>query len=153
LAYRSFIAGEAGRPREQASLAAEATALAREQGLEEAVGEVFIAAAVSLAARGEHEEALPLVDRGLGVLRALGHPIDLAYALQCRASMLRAVGDRKGATADVAEARLIVDACPDPGILREHIAASEASPRARARAPQSEELSERERVILRMLGG
>ena len=93
VAYRSLIAGEEGRVEEQTSLANDAVKLAREHGLDEVDGEVFVAAGQSLAARGEHDEALPLFERGVAALRFWGQPLELANALICHASVLRVLGD------------------------------------------------------------
>ena len=68
LAYRSLIAGEQGRLHEQQLLAEQATDLVRELGTEELNGAVPLALGVSLAAPGAAEEALPLIERGIGVL-------------------------------------------------------------------------------------
>jgi LuxR family maltose regulon positive regulatory protein len=152
LAYRSFIAGDAGRLDEQELRADESAALARDRGLEEVVGEAFVASGRSLAARGRHQEALRFVERGLGAARSLSHPLDVVYALLAKAEALRALGDRESAAAAIAEARTIADGCADPGILRDRLDAFEEAPPARPR-PSAAELSVRELVVLRMLGG
>src|SRR5262249_47311557 len=68
------------------------------------------------------------------------------------ASVLQAMGRRDAAAVAIDEAWATVDACPDPGILRERLAAVErpAATGARWRAAA---LSERELLVLRMLGG
>ena len=101
---------------------------------------------------GAPEEALPLLDRGVGVLRSWGQPIDLAKALIRQASVLRAMDEEECAAAAIAEARAVVDACPDPGILEERLAALERSPRSRPRHSETE-LTERELTVLRLLSG
>lgn len=150
LAYRSLIADELGRSDEQTLRAEEAAKLSADQGVDEIDGEVHLAVGVSLAARGKLAEALPLFTRAVTVLRSYGQPLDLAHALIKQAVVLRAAGDRSAAAAVIAEARASVDSCPDPGILSARLAALE---RPRARATRGPELSDRERVILRMLGG
>ena len=152
VAYRSLIAGEGGRVEEQASLADDAVKLAREHGVDGVDGEVFVAAGQSLAARGKHDEALPLLERGVAVLRSFGQPLELANALICHASVLRVVGDTEGLRAVIAEARATVDSCPDPGILGDRLVALERP--ARSRPPRrGAELSQRELLVLRLLRG
>ena len=94
LAYRSLIAGEQGRVHEQQLLAGQAADLMREHGTEELIGVVPLALGVALAARGRLEEALPLIERAIGVLlRSRGEPTGVANALLCQAQVLRALGE------------------------------------------------------------
>jgi LuxR family maltose regulon positive regulatory protein len=153
LAYRSFIAGDRGRPDEQRLLAEEASDLARERGIDEIRGEVHVALGSALAASGEPEAALPLLARGVAVLRASGGAIQLADALIRQAGALLAAGRRSEARAVLADARTTVDSCSDPGILRERLAAVEQQARVRVPGRDDATLSERELVVLRMLGG
>jgi LuxR family maltose regulon positive regulatory protein len=152
LAYRSRIAGEQGRADDQTLLADRAVQLVRELGLEGTYGEVLIASGMSLAARGQFEEALPLLERGAAVLRSRGFRRDIADALICQATVLQAM-DKGGAAAEaVREARKVVDSCPDPRALAQRLAVLERTRRTRRRVGR-EALSERELVVLRMLGG
>src|SRR5262249_54837797 len=112
----------------------------------------FVALGASLAARGKLDEALTQLERGAAGLRSRGHPIPLADALIRQAAVLQALDRPEVARAVIAEARAVVDSCPDPGILTERLAALERPPRSR-NAVGSETLSERELMILRMLGG
>jgi LuxR family maltose regulon positive regulatory protein len=154
LAYRSFIAGDRGNLDEQRMLAQEAAELARERGVDEIRGEVHVALGAARAASGEVTEAVPLLARGVSILRASGGAIQLANALIHEAAVLSAAGDRSGARAALAEARATVEACPDPGILSERLAEIEQSARTPPRRRDGDAaLSERERIILRMLGG
>jgi LuxR family maltose regulon positive regulatory protein len=150
LAYRSLVVGELGRLGDQAALAEAGTALARQQGVEEIDGEVPVALGASRLAQGVADEAVPLLERGVSVLRAWGQPIDLANALIWLTTALRAIGDREAAAASIAEARAIVDSCPDPGILRDRVEALEQAP-PRGALGQSDDLSERELAVLRLL--
>ena len=118
--------------------------------MEDIDGEVQVALGMSLLARGRPDEALPLLERGIAVLRSWGQPIDHANALICHASALRAVGERRAAASAAAEARAIVDSCADPGILLDRVTTLEESLQGRARLG-SAELSERELVVLRLL--
>jgi LuxR family transcriptional regulator, maltose regulon positive regulatory protein len=150
LAYLSLIAGDRGESEEQRVLAEDAAAVARQQGSEELSGEAHVAMGVSLATRGEPDEALPLLARGVAVARALGRPLELAHALIRQAVVLQATRRSEDATAAIDEARATVDACSDPGVLRERLQALERWPRAASPAPEAK-LSERELVVLRML--
>ena len=150
LAYRSIIAGEQGRLDEQRLLADQATELVRERGIEEAVGVVPLALGVSFALRGRPTEALPLIDRSVAVLRSGGQPIELAQALLRQVPVLRAMGERERPQAATAEARFIVESCPDPGILTERLKDSEPCPQPDTRSGD-EMLTERELRVLRLL--
>jgi tetratricopeptide (TPR) repeat protein len=129
LAYRSLIAGERGRLEEQRLLAEQATELVRERGIGDVDGEAPLALGVSLAARGRPEDALPLIGHAIAVLRSWGQPIDLANALLRQASVLRILGESDSSAAAMAEARSILESCPDPGILTDRLNASARSPR------------------------
>jgi LuxR family transcriptional regulator, maltose regulon positive regulatory protein len=152
LAYRSLIAGEQERPEDQRLLADQATELAREHGIEQAVGEIPLALGVSSARRGRLEEALPLIDRGIAALRSRGQPIHLAKGLLRQAPVLRALGERERSQAAIAEARHIIESCPDPGILTVRLKASEPHPRPNV-SSGDEMLTERELRVLRLLTG
>ena len=149
LACRSLIAGEQGRPDDQRLLAEMAVALTREHGVEEACGEGWLALGVSLAARGQTEEALPPIERAVAILRSVGQPAGLAMALLRQVPVLRALGQREGAEAAIAEARSVIASCPDPGILAGRLTAAQRSQRPVARPGQ--DLTERERTVLRLL--
>jgi ATP/maltotriose-dependent transcriptional regulator MalT len=152
LGYRSLVAGERGRVDQQTLLAERAMTLAAEHGLPEAEGEVCIALGVSLQARGKLEEALPVLEQGVAILRSVRHPQNLAHALIRQAAVLRAVDRRETAAEAIAEARAAVDSCPDPRHLDVWLADLERPPRTQHRVGDGA-LSERELVILRMLGG
>ena len=150
LAYRSLIAGGQGRLGEQRLLADQATELVRERGIEEAVGVAPLALGVSSAQRGRPAEALPLIDRSVAVLRSGGQPIDLAGALLRQVPVLRALGERERSQAAIAEARFIIESCPDPGILTQRLKDSGPCPRPDIRSGD-EPLTERELRVLRLL--
>jgi len=154
LAYRSFIAGEAGRLEEQTRLAEEAATVAAEHGLDEVPPDVLLARGLSLAARAQLQGALALVERSVSLMRPRSQPHELVHALIRQAMLLRAAGASKAAGNAIADARTIVDSCPDVGILEEQLVALERSPSAGPRQPGDESaLSRRELVVLRMLGG
>ena len=152
LAYRSFIAGEQGDLEQQLRFAERAMHVVRERGIDEIDGEVPVALATALAARGDLEEARPLLGQGVEALRAYGQPLELAHALIRQVPVLRSLGESDAAAAALAEARATVEACPDPGLLDGWLAALEGSLRDRSGAA-GDELTQRERVVLRALSG
>ncbi len=153
LAYRSWIAGERGRLDEQRMLADAAVEFVREQGTENVIGVAPLALGVSLAARDRPEEALPLIERGVAFSRTFGQPIQLANALLRQASALRALGEHKRAADVIAEARSILESCPDPGILAGRLAVLDRPPRIRHVQSGEHELTQRELRVLRLLHG
>jgi LuxR family maltose regulon positive regulatory protein len=76
----------------------------------------------------------------------------LAELLIQKAALLQVMGRRSEASAVVEEARAALRLCPDPGILADRLARLDRQPRA-GRASQDGALSDRELVVLRMLGG
>jgi LuxR family maltose regulon positive regulatory protein len=147
LAYRSLIDGDRGRAEDQGRLAEEAAAFATAHD----VGEIPLALGVWRAAGGQPAAALPLIEDALAVARAWGQPLDLAHVLLRLAPVLRALGQEDRAVAAVAEAQALIDACPDPGTLRERLAALERPQRS---GPEpGDTLSPTERRILRLLAG
>jgi LuxR family maltose regulon positive regulatory protein len=152
LAYRSMIAGELGHLEKQARLAEEAVRLAQEHNVDEIDGEAHVALGMSLVAVGNFSEALPLLERGVAVLRSWGQQTELANAEIYRASALRAAGERRAAEAATADARATVDACPDPAFLRDRVEALERSSIVRS-GPGAADLSTREIAVLRLLRG
>jgi LuxR family transcriptional regulator, maltose regulon positive regulatory protein len=150
LAYRSLIAGEHGHPEDQRLLAEQAAALAREHGTKALTGAVPVALGVSLAAQGRPQEALPLIEQGIGVFRATGQPTLVADALLYQAQVLRTLGERERSDAAIAEARAMVRSCPDPGILTDRLTAVDRPPRARA-GSGDQELTPAELRVLKLL--
>ncbi len=99
--------------------------------------------------QGRPEEALPPIERAIAILRSAGQPTGLAMALLRQVPVLRAVGQRERAEAAIAEAKSVIASCPDPGILADQLTAVKRSPRPAARPGQ--DLTERERTVLRLL--
>jgi LuxR family maltose regulon positive regulatory protein len=151
MAYRSLVLGDAGRSDEQSLLAEQAMALALGKGIEDFDGSVFIALGMSLAAQGKHDEARPAFDRGVADARRFLAPLHLGVALVSQAAALRMAGDHADAEAAIAEARTVLDECADPGVLRERLErVARPAPRRRQ---TTDELSDREIAVLRMLAG
>ena len=151
LAYRSLIAGEAGRLGEQRMLAEQATELLHEHGTEKASGMVPLALGAALAAHERPEDAQSLIERGaVFLLRYRGQPTEVAMALLHQASVLQALGKRERSRAAMTEARSIIGSCPDPGILTERLSASGRCPRGDT-SSGDEKLTRRERRVLQLL--
>ena len=153
LAYRSWIAGDQGRLDEQRVLAETAAEFVREHGTEKVIGVAPLARGVSLAARGRPGEALPLTERGVALSRTFGQPIQLANALLSHAPVLRALGEHTRAADAVAEARSILESCPDPGILAGRLAALGRPPQIRPVRSGNQELTQQELRVLKLLQG
>ena len=151
LAYRSLIAGERGHADEQRILAETAAQFGQEHGTEEAVGTVPLAVGTSLAASGRPEEALPLIEHGVALARTFGQPIQVAHALLGQAPVLGALGEHKAATAAIADAKSILEHCPDPGILAETLSNLERPAQIRRVPSEDRELTPRELGVLQLL--
>ena len=153
LVYRSWIAGEQGHLDEQRALADAAAGFVREHGTGKVIGGAPLALGVSLAARGRPAEALPLIERGVAFSRTFGQPLQLANALLGQAPVLRALGEHTRAADAIAEARSILESCPDPGILAGRLAALDRPPQIRRVRCADQELSRREFRVLKLLQG
>ena len=108
---------------------------------------------MSHAAQGRVSEALPLLERALAVLRVWGQPIDIAEALLCQGSVLREVGEPERAATALSEARTVLDACPDPGVLLLGQLATLERPTRPTAYTDSGDLTQRELDVLRLLRG
>ena len=150
LAYRSLIAGEQGRLEDQRMLAEQAVKFAREHSIEEVAGEVWLALGASFTRRRRPREAQPLIEHGVAVLRSWGQPIELAEAQLRHAAALRTLGARERSDTAIAEARSLLESCPDPGTLAGWLKALERSP-LRPTGPGNQKLTERELRVLRLL--
>ena len=151
LAYRSQIAGERGRTDKQRILAEAAAQFGREHGTAEAGGTVPLAVAASLAARGKPEEALPLIEHGVALARIFGQPIQVAHALLGQARVLGVLGEHRAATAAIADARSVLDDCPDPGMLPEALSTLKRPALIRHALSEDGELTPREFGVLKLL--
>ena len=167
IADLSLIAGMRGDRTEQVRRADEASRLADERGLGNAVelGEVHTARGVALAVQGDLARARPALEQGVMLRRLWAQPLDLADGLIA----LAAAREPAHARAALDEADAILRACPDPGALPVRLAAARAAARAgsaveertpvRGPAPAPDatsahgELSDRERTVLRLLAG
>jgi len=132
----------------------EALELARTHGIADLphVGYYHVILGALHARRGE----LELADRtlGLGLEQVRGHPdpLFIAKALLERALVRRALGARTEARAMLAEARIAIESCPDPGVLSQRVeeVARRLTP-AQARANPDSPLTERELEVIGLL--
>jgi len=98
--------------------------------------------------------ALAQLERGIRLRRAWGSPLETADALVTAARPAADVAGRRQAATMLAEARRLVGACADPGVLAERLGRVERellSPPDRLR--QDPVLSDRELAVLRLLAG
>lgn len=154
LADLSLIAGMRGQRSEQARLADEAAAMARERGLLDSVevGEVHTARGVALSFAGETDAALRELEQGVMLRRLWAQPLDLADGLVALGAHVAATGDRARAGGHFDEAQRILAACPDPGALPRRLTAARRAARIGG-DPEPAALSIRELEVLRRLDG
>jgi ATP/maltotriose-dependent transcriptional regulator MalT len=109
-----------------------------------------------LQLRGDLEGAEAALEHASHLARRAGWPLDLGYVLLAHADVKRRRRDIAGARQLAREARRVLSACPDPGMLGDLLARLERSlqlapsPGAPA-ASAATELSERELAVLRLL--
>jgi LuxR family transcriptional regulator, maltose regulon positive regulatory protein len=116
------------------------------------VGHYHMIAGTIQARRGNHEEADRLITVGLEQMRGSWEPLVVAQALISLASVRNAMGLRADARAMLDEARALIDACHDPGILSDRLMqAAHALVPAHRRADQDTKLTERELEVLSRL--
>ncbi|HEX2046506.1 MAG TPA: LuxR C-terminal-related transcriptional regulator [Acidimicrobiales bacterium] len=149
------VRADLGQWDEAESLAARAIAISARMGGEEywGVGLSHLVRGRALERRGQLEDAEAALSRGTQLLRR-GLPVFLAYALPGYACFKNARGHREEARTLIREARSLVDALPDPGILPDLVEKAERRLRlapCRQTAPLVEELSSREFSVLRLL--
>ena len=150
-AYRSLIAGDLGRLERQRLLAERATELQLDRGTEKPDGVVPLALGLSLAARGRSREARPLIRQGVAILRRPGgQPTEAAMALLAYASAMRGPDDRHESPGVIAEARSVLEYCPDPGVLTGKLRILERIRRARDESG-SHDLTTQEFRVLKLL--
>jgi LuxR family maltose regulon positive regulatory protein len=116
------------------------------------VGYYHMMAGMIHARAGELEEADHCISDGLQQMRGGWEPIHIAQALLALAPVRRGLGAPQEARAMIEEARALIEACPDPGILADRLeqAARTLVPAYR-RADQETRLTERELEVLRVL--
>jgi LuxR family maltose regulon positive regulatory protein len=115
-------------------------------------GVAYTAQGAVLARDGDLDEGSRLLGRGLARLRAHGEELYLADALLALAPARRALGARDEARALLAEARALIENCPDPGMLSGRLEeVTRTIVPAHRRINGDSELTERELEVLRYL--
>jgi LuxR family maltose regulon positive regulatory protein len=152
LAKSSLAAGELAQAERWIG---EALELARTHGIADLphVGYYHAILGALHARRGDLAPADDAIGLGLEQLRGHADRLLLADALLEGALIRRALGARNEARAMLAEARTIIEACPDPGILTQRAGdVTRKLATARERASPGSVLTERELEVLRLLG-
>jgi LuxR family maltose regulon positive regulatory protein len=153
LAYRSLIAAAQRRGADHRALAERAAQLARDHGLEAVVGHVHLAGAVSSLDDGQAERARAQAEQGVAALQIWGQPLALAHALLLLTQISRVLGDYDRAAAALGEARTLIEGCPDPGSFLVARLADLTPSSTRHQGSGTDELTERELRVLRLLRG
>ena len=111
----------------------------------------------ALEQQGRLEQAGSAIELGAELSQRGVASVEIGYSLLSQAEDRQLQGDPDGAAALLAEARRVVERCPDPGILTEMLARTErrlhVAPRRR-RGPGDrprDELTERELALLRLV--
>ena len=148
------IHAEAGDLRQGDELAARALALAEERSLDRhwATAMARVVRGRALEDRGRAGEAGEEIGRAAELARRGVAAVEIAYSLLWQAQLAGASGTAAGL---VAEARGVVEGCPDPGILSAMLVQAERRLRPAAREPASagKELTARELDVLRLMAG
>jgi len=156
LSVLSFIEEQRGSLGEAEALARRALKIVEENLLTHAQQSwsAYVALGKALSGRGELARAERMLERGLELQRLSEGSPELTGTLLALASVRRARGDLEEARSLVEEACEIVEGCADPGILSSLLERTERNfRRALRRQPElSEELSEREAAVLKLLG-
>jgi len=155
LALLSYVEQERGNHGIAAAYAHGALEFAEENMLTYApqVGSAHVALGKVFAGQGKLAQAEGHLERGLELQREVGRHPEIADTLLALALVRRAGGDAAGARELLDEARGWVEKCADPGILSSVLERTELKLRRapRKQIGQSEELSERELDVLRLL--
>jgi LuxR family maltose regulon positive regulatory protein len=122
----------------------------RLDGLPE-LGMLATARGALLAARGSGAAALDPLERGSRLRRLWGHPLETADGLAVAAPVVAGERGRRAAGGLLAEARLLLGACSDPGVVPERLAAATRMALPRPSAGGHDELTPRERIVLGLL--
>jgi LuxR family maltose regulon positive regulatory protein len=156
MALLSLLAGEDGDDERAMALARQAMDVAEAQGVryDPLTGVAYIALARATARRGGLAEAEQLLDQALQVLRNNSYTVQHAQAMVELAGVRHARGDSDGAHAAIDEARLLIATFADPGMLGSLLDRTERAlgRPSRRRPSAAEALTDRELVVLRLLG-
>lgn len=132
---------------------AAAEQLMAERGLDglPQLGMVSTARGAVAAAAGSGSAALVPLERGIRLRRVWGHPLETADALSVAAPVIAHERGRRAAGALLAEARRLVAACADPGVVPERLAAATRTALPRPSVGAHDELTPREQAVLGLL--
>jgi len=151
------IHAEQGDLRTAETVASDALELAEERNLEDhwATTLARVVRGRALEQEGKLAQAGDVIEHGVELSRRGVAAVEIAYALLSKAQAQQLKGDSAGATKALQEARLVVDDCPEPGILKEMLARTERrlqrGPHRRTGDGRADELTERELTLLRLL--
>jgi LuxR family transcriptional regulator, maltose regulon positive regulatory protein len=154
LGYLAVISAAREEPAEAARWVAAARGLAERQALGEHWTTVMVdyAAGELARARGELPVARAETEHGLNIARRCGMRLDTVYGLFALARIAREADAVAEARELTARAKRQLAACPDPGFLRAWSGAGAGDRGAvPAAADGTDELSERELTVLRLL--
>jgi LuxR family maltose regulon positive regulatory protein len=147
---------ERGEIRQADRCASAALAVAERHGLSEhwATTMARVAHGKVLELRGRGSDACAAVERARQLSERGIASVEVAYAAIELAQIRRTTGDDDGARVALADARIAVASCPQPGILTDMV---ERAGRGRGRTPRGvprpPALTDRERALLRLLPG
>jgi len=151
LAYRAGVAALFGKESEEEELAGQAFELGRRHGVLDLVAEVHVARGRILTRAGRLEEAVDACDAAVRCqVTGWGQPIELSHCLLGAAAAHHAVGDSARARVLVAQARQVLQPCPDPGIMSVRLERAERELAGPGAAPA---LSPAEHRVLTLLAG
>jgi LuxR family maltose regulon positive regulatory protein len=155
LAYLAVVELEDGTATDAAASVRAALATAADLGLAEYRG-VAVAYAVAAHVADEPGVALAHARHAVHVVEGNATRLALAYVLSLAADALLDRGEPEGRQL-LAEARVVVDGCPDPGLAGRRLARTESrhglagAAHDRTLSPAGERLTERELAVLRYL--
>ena len=115
------------------------------------LGMVSTARGAVAAASGSGATAVEALERGIRLRRLWGHPLETADALVVAAPVVAREQGRRAGGARLAEARRLLGTCADPGVLPERLAAAARAALPRPGAGGQDQLTPRERAVLRLL--
>jgi ATP/maltotriose-dependent transcriptional regulator MalT len=142
--------GELDAAEEEVAAAEQLIAARGLDGLPE-LGMVSTARGLLAAGEGSVAAALAALERGIRLRRVWGHPLETADGLVVAAPVVAREQGRRAAGALLAEARRLLDACADPGVLPERLAAATRIALPRPRLGGHDALTPRERAVLGLL--
>jgi LuxR family transcriptional regulator, maltose regulon positive regulatory protein len=150
----AWVCLEAHELDEAARWAREAVQVAEDRGLSETApgGWAYATMGEVLAREGGAEQADRLLSKGVERLRSGAQPLILIQALLGLASVRRELGASGDARALLAEARMMIHDCTDPGILAERLeAVARGLTPSYRRLSGSDNLTDRELEVLHLL--